>query len=300
MKRMIEPSAAKTAFAPVWPRVFRAPTGRQIIPPYGRVRVFNRDLSIEELEPLIESFPVPGRTLRRIGGYAFFSVCLVHLALWVVTLLTALIFLGIDVTESEEQNITAFIKATFSGAASLGGWVILAALVIGITGIAVDFIAWKKWGASLGGIWLRYKGRMVRTIDLPGRRKQKSDGLCRRLDSALKQMDSNSVEARLLDRAAREAIGRYIDLPVVSKDSRRVARSAVDDALVQKVREEYQAAEAAEAATLQEAEDAVLAVQAYVSEAKSAAADLETIELAKTITSKVPSRPARASRHATS
>jgi uncharacterized membrane protein len=283
MKRMIEPSAAKAAFAPVWPRVFRAPSGKEVIPPYGRVRVFNRDLSIEDLAPLTESFPVPGRTLRLIGGYAFFGVCLVHLGLWLVTLLAAVIFLGIDVSESEEQNITAFIKATFSGAASLGGWVILAALVIGITGIVVDFMAWKKWAALLGETWTRYKGRMVRTIGLPGKRKQKSDGLCRRLDSALKQMDANIVEARLLDRAAREAIGRYIDLPVINKDSRRVARSAVQDALVQKVREEYEAAEAAEAVALQNAEDAVLAVQVYVSEAKSAAAEQEIIELAKTI-----------------
>jgi hypothetical protein len=283
MKRMIEPSAAKTAFAPVWPRVFRAPSGKEVIPPYGRVRVFNRDLSTEDLAPLTESFPVPGRTLRLIGGYAFLGVCLVHLGLWLVTLLAAVIFLGIDVSESEEQNITAFIKATFNGAASLGGWVILAALVIGITGIVVDFMAWKKWAASLGDTWTRYKGRMVRTIALPGRRKQKSDGLCRRLDSALNQMDANSVEARLLDRAAREAIGRYIDLPVIGKDSRRVARSAVEDALVQKVREQYEAAVAAEAAALQSAENAVLAVEAYVSEAKSAAAEQEIIELAKTI-----------------
>jgi hypothetical protein len=284
MKRMIKPSAARTAFAPVWPRVFRAPSGKEVIPPYGRVRVFNRDLSIEDLAPLTESFPVPGRTLRLIGGYAFFGVCLVHLGLWLVTLLAAVIFLGIDVSESEEQNITAFIKATFSGAASLGGWVILAALVIGITGIVVDFMAWKKWAALLGETWTRYKGRMVRTIGLPGKRKQKSDGLCRRLDSALKQMDANIVEARLLDRAAREAIGRYIDLPVINKDSRRVARSAVQDALVQKVREEYAAAEAAESVALQNAEEAVLAVQAYVSEAKSAAAEQEIIELARTIT----------------
>jgi hypothetical protein len=283
MKRMIEPSAAKTAFAPVWPRVFRAPSGREVIPPYGRVRVFNRDLSIEDLAPLTESFPVPGRTLRLIGGYALLGVCLVHLGLWLVTLLAAVIFLGIDVSESEEQNITAFFKATFSGAASLGGWVILAALVIGITGIVVDFMAWKKWAALLGDTWTRYKGRMVRTIGLPGRRKQKSDGLCRRLDSALNQMDANIVEARLLDRAAREAIGRYVDLPVVSKDSRRVARSAVEDALVQKVREQYEAAVAAEVAALQNAENAVLAVEAYVSGAKSAAAEQEIIELAKTI-----------------
>lgn len=282
MWHMSEPSAVKAAFAPVWPRVYKAPTAGQIIPPYGRARVFNRDLTVEELGPLTEDFPVPGRTLRLIGGYAFMGAGCVTLALWTIMLIMAVLVDGIDFSETEEQGISAFIQATFDFVASLTGWVILAAIAVGLVGIVIDIVAWKKWGASLTAAWGRYEGRLVRT-GVPGKRQPMVHRLCRRADAALKQMDAHSAGPRLLGSTARAAIGRFIDLPVPSKSSRRVARSAVDDVLVQKIRNEYEAAKAAETAALQEAEDAVVALEVYVSDAKAAAAEQEIIKLAKTI-----------------
>lgn len=274
---MTDYPAAKAAFAPVWPRVYKAPAGKELIPPYGRVRVFNRDLTIAELEPLIESFPVPGRTLRRIGGYTFVSVGVLSLVLWLATLTAALIFSGTEVSEADEQNITDFIKATFSAAASLGGWAALAAIGPVVAGIAVDFVSWKKWGDALAVMWGRYEGRMVRTVGLPGQRKQKSDNLCRRLDKALKQLDAHDPAARSLDSTARQAISRYIDFPVTTRASRRVSESTVDEASIRQIREEYEAATAAETAALEHAESAVLAVEESANQAKAAAADQEII-----------------------
>lgn len=262
---MSEPSAARAAFAPVWPRIYKAPAGKELIPPYGRVRVFNRDLTVRELGPLTETFPVPGRTLRRIGGYMLFGACLTNLALLLVALLADFLFSGIEVTESAEHTIVAIINYAFSGAASLSAWVIPASIVIGAAGIAVDFVAWKKWGTSLAVAWDLYEGRLVRTTGLPAPRKQKSDGHCRRLDAALQKLDSNSAGACLLASAARDAIGRFIDLPVISEESRRVS----DDTSAQKLRKNYEATAAAENAALLEAEDAVLAVEGLVDEAET-------------------------------
>lgn len=283
MRHMIEPSAAKAAFAPAWPYVYKVPGRWQIFPPFGRVSVFNRDLTIEELKPLTEGFPVPGRILRLIGLYSFVVSGFLQAVLWLGTILIAFLFAGIEFSEADEQAITAFVKSTFSAAASLHGWAILAAILVGGAGIVVDFVAWKKWTAALTTAWERCEGRIVRTKALPGKRRQQVNSLGGDLDSALEQLDANDPGARLLMSNARDAIGRYIDLPVISKDSRRVARSAVNDGWVQKIRDAFEAAEAAETAALQEAEDAVLAVKGYVGEVKAAAAEREIIELAKTI-----------------
>ncbi|GAA4033088.1 hypothetical protein GCM10023063_15630 [Arthrobacter methylotrophus] len=266
---MTETATAKAAFAPAWPYLYKAPAGNRITAPYGQSSAFNRDLTVDELKPLTDSFPVPGRKLRLIGGYTFLGSYLAGVALWFAT----------TVMEDSHALPNDFAKQLHAGVEVFGALVLIGA-ALGIAGIVTDLIAWKKWGKVLEGAWGRYEGRIVRTRSLPKGRREQVNLLGQRLDGVLEQLDGNDPMACQLDADARSAIGQYIDRPALSKDARRVARSAVADARVQQVRDEYEAAVAAENVTLQIAEKAVEAIQDYAAEVNAAVAEQEIIELA--------------------
>jgi len=272
---MNESPTAKAAFAPAWPSLYSTSysADSEVVPSYCRTKVFNHDLTIDQLEPLLEDCPIPGRTLRRVGGIAFLSAY----AMTGISYLSALVIVRLHVPGDfpTYEEMDAGLQVL--------GLVSFAAAAIWFTGFVLDFVARKTWVAAVTSAWQFFDGHLVRTRDLPEDRQQSVNSLGRRLDGALKALDANDPAAKLLDLAALAAIGRYFELPVTSGDARRIAQSEVVDPTVQQVRDTYESATAAEKASLQAAKDAVGAVEDYVVKVKAAAADQEIIELAKTI-----------------
>lgn len=275
MRRMTDTAAAKAAFAPARPSAYSTSysAASKAFPSYSRTRVFNHDLTTDQLKPLLEDCPAPGRRLRRIGGVTLFGAY----ALLAISLLTALIIERLHMTGGVltygevDAGAQVLELATFAAAAA---W---------LTGVVLDFVARRKWVAALTAAWKRYDGHIVRVRDLPAGRQWNVTSLGERLDAALKDLDANDPAAQHLNIAARAAIGRYFELPVISDETRRVARSAVTDPSVQQIHAGYKADTAAEKASLQDAQDAVRAVGAFVQAAKVAAANQEIITLARTI-----------------
>ena len=270
---MTETPVARAAFAPAWPYLYKASDGNGIIPRYGKVSVFNGDLTIDELKPLTESSPVPGRLLRRVGGCTFALSVPISFVLWLTAKITG-----------EARILPDGAAQDFHTAVDFFGTLALIGAIIGIAGIVVDIFAWKKWGKSLAAAWDRYEDRLVVTKALPEDRRQPVNCLGQRLDGALELLAWNDPVARQLDDAARAAIARYFELPVTSDDAARVARSTVTDPTVQYIRSEYVDAVATEKASLQDADDAVSAVESYVAAAKAEAAEREIVDLAKSLT----------------
>lgn len=284
MRRMTETTVPKTAaFARALRYGYEAPTGKEIIPPYRRGLIFNRDLTAEELRSLTDSFPVPGRILRVVGGYSLMASWFLYGGLWLAILLAAAVADVFNVEVTDEHSVSALIADVLIGGSAIAGLIALPAIVVAAAGILVDFISWKRWGVELAATWERYAGRVVPTKSLPGSRRSQVDSLGGRLDAALKKLAPADPVARQLDSAARQAIGDYIDLPIPSKEARRVARSTSTHETVQQIRSQYEASQAAEVVALQAAEGAVLAVRDYAGAVKAAAAEQEIVELAKTV-----------------
>ncbi|MBG0738779.1 hypothetical protein IV500_05015 [Paeniglutamicibacter antarcticus] len=281
---MIKSPATKPAFARALAYGYKAPSGTEIIPPYGREIIFNRDLTGEELRQLTDSYPVPGRTLRLVGGYSFLASCFIPGVTWIEVLLGATIADATDVRWITEQEVPGLLNTLFSFTAIVSGWLGLLAIVVAATGIVTDFVAWKKWGVELSATWARYAGRVVSTKGLPTNRKQAVETFAGRLDSALKKLDPADPVAQRLDAAARQAIGFYIDLPVMSEHMRNETASADDQ-----IRDPDGASPAAEAEARQAAGAAVFAVREYARKARPAAADPESIASSQVTTDKASS-----------
>jgi hypothetical protein len=284
IRPMTEIPAAKAAFAPAWPYLYKAPD-TEFFGPYGHVSAFNRNLTADELKPLTDDCPAPGWILRKIAYWGVSGTSALTLALWLWIWATARLH-GVRFDLMRGPATVTPETADLRSLITVVTVVWIAAAAAWVAGLVVDFIAWKKWGASVTAAWTRYKGRIVVTRDLPEERRKQVNLLGTRLDDALEKLDANDPGARPLSDAARGAISRLIDLPVIGEDARRVARSAVADASVQKIREEFEAATAKESALLQDAEDAVQTVQDYADKVRAAAAAQEIIELAKTITAR--------------
>lgn len=280
---MTEPSTAKADFAPAWPYVYDVPGPTSIVPPYERVSAFNHSLTAEQLKPLTDKFPAPGRRLFRTAGIAYMWVWALQTGLWLVTLIMDGIFSGAEVSEDEHRKITDIVHGTFGTVVSVGFWATIVALLLAVLGAVQYFVAWTKWRASLAAAWEQYDGRIVRTRDLPSKRRETVSGLGSRLDPAMKRLDALNLLHCHLVADATYAIGRYIDLPSLGKDSRRVAESDVEDESVQKVRDGYETATAAEKVTLEVAEMAVLAIETCARGVKAAASEQKIIDLAKSI-----------------
>lgn len=276
MGSMTETSSTKAAFAPARPSAYSTSysAASEVFPSYSRTRVFNHDLTSDHLKPLLEDCPAPGRMLRRTGGVAFFGAY----ALLAISFLTALVMewlhMAGDGPTYEEMDTGAQVL----------GLVTLAAAAAWLTGAALDFVARRKWVAALLSAWKLHDGHIVRVRDLPVERQRYVSGLGERLDGALEALDANDPAAVQLDAAARTAIVRYFELPVVSDTARRIAQSTVTDPTVQNVRDGYEAAMDAEKSSLLEAQSAVCTIEAFVQAAKVAAAKREIITLAQTIT----------------
>jgi len=284
MVSMNENSTAKAAFAPAWPSLYSTSysAGSVIMPSYSRTRVFNHDLTTDQLKPLLEDCPVPGRELRRIGFWCAFGTYGLMFVLWLGFWATARLR-GVHFDFTTRPVVAAADTASLDAGSAVIVGVMLAAAAVWLTGTVLNFVARKKWAAALIATWKLHDGHIVRTRDLPEERQQSVNRLGRLLDSALEALDANEPTAGLLNLAARAAIGRYFELPVTSEDERCIAQSSVSDSTVQQVRDTYEAATSTEKASLHAAEDAVRAVQDYVVKVKAAAADQEIINLAKAI-----------------
>jgi hypothetical protein len=272
-----------TAFAPVLPSVFKRPNGADFIPIYKRVKAYNRSLSEEQLAPLSEPFTAPGRTLRRTGGWAL----LITGSLPAVVLLGAaaadVVFSVLNVSEAEEDHVAQSLVRVLDTSASIFGWAVLAVILVVVAGVVVDIVALRKWAVTLQAAWERHEGRIVHTKDVPKKRRQKVEDLCIRLQLSIKHLDAMSMAHCTLVHDAKQALNRYIDLPLTSQEARRVALSDVQDDLVQQVREAFLAAEAGESVALQEAEAAVSAMEGQADEIKREKTGRKIVELAKAV-----------------
>lgn len=279
---MTEPSMAESTFAPASPLV-KKPRPPHIIPVHDRVRVFNRDLSKEDLAPLTSTSRVPGRPVRRIAGYLLLVYGTVVLGALLGTGLTAFLADRVQLADTDEHRIASAVTGTLDVLAFLNPWIAVIAIVMGATGLILDYIAYQEWLRFLTTEWHRIEGHLVLIQELPGNKRYRVRDLVDRLDNALREMDPTDPEARAAVEEAHSAISRFIDLPAVRKGSRKVALSSVDNVWVQKVREQFQTAAAAEAKALEGADNAIVAVEKFVQAAKAAAKERKIIELAKTI-----------------
>lgn len=283
MRRMTESKPSKADFAPAWPFVYKVPGRWRIVPPFDRVSVFNRSLTVDQLKPLTERFRPAGSRLLKVAAYLLFGSGVVPIVIGLVALLLDAIYSIVEVSESTEQQIVTALLAVLNAAPRVVHWASAASLLLLIACSVRYVLAWKEWRTSLTAAWNRYEGRIVRTKDLPRRRREKVNALGSRLESAMPQLDALNMAHCHLVADATLAIGRYIDLPTLSKDSRKVAQSEVQDESVQKVRDAYDAAEAAEKAALEDAENAVMAIEACVDRIKAAAAERQIVDLAKAL-----------------
>ncbi|WP_354214578.1 hypothetical protein [Arthrobacter sp. UYCo732] len=280
---MTEPTSSKTAFAPAWPYVYKVPRRWQVIAPFERVSVFNRGLTAEQLKPLTEEFRPAASRLLKAAAYALISSGVFQLLLVLVTLSLDAIFSVVEVSESTEQRVITSLIAVFNAAPQVIHWASAVALVLLIACGVQYLIAWAKWRTSVIAAWNRHKGRIVPTRGLPGERREKVNALGSRLESAMPALDALNLAHCHLVADATDAIFRYIDLPVLSEERRRVAQSDVQNESVQKVRDEYETAVAAAKAALEHAEDAVAAIEAATGQVRDDAADQHIIGLAENI-----------------
>ncbi|QOD06037.1 hypothetical protein [Pseudarthrobacter sp. BIM B-2242] len=280
---MTDKAASRPRFARIWPFVHEVPNGLQTILPVGRVSVFNRGLTTEELKPLTESFQTPCGKAFKVVGQVFLWVFCAQGLMWAGLLGLDLLF-NLEPPRPEVQAwITEHLTNTLNAARAIDFMVLAAMAPVLAVLYTIHFVAWRKWRASVAAAWEQAGNRLVHTRNLPGSRRVQVDHLGGKLDPAVRRLDPENEEHCRLVTEAVAAIGRYIDLPIPSEEARSVAKSKSQDPAVQKVRAEYEAAVAAERAALQEAEAAVLAVETLAGEVKAAKAEQKIIGIAKTI-----------------
>jgi hypothetical protein len=281
---------SRPTFAPVWPHVHEVPNALQTILPSGRVSVFNRGLTTEELEPLTGTFQTPCGNAFKVVGQVFMWLFVVHAGLWAAVLVLDGLFTWMPPSAETQAWVTTYLIDGLTAFRDMG--LILVTVTIPVLAIlyGIHFVAWRKWRASVAAAWNQAGDRLVRTKSLPGNRREQVNFLGGRLDPALRRLDPTNQDHCSLVTEAVTAIGRYIVLPVLGKEARRVAESKSQDTAVQKVREEYEAAFAAERSTLLEAENAVIAVETLSRELKATKAEQKIVALAMAILEESQSR----------
>lgn len=270
-------------FAPIWPFAHEVPNALQTILPPGRVSVFNRGLTAEELKPLTDSFQTPcGKAFKVIGQVFLWLFCAQGL-FWGALLILDLLF-NLEPPSAEAQAwITEHVINTLNAFRDIDFMVLAVMVPVLAVLYGIHYGSWMKWRKSVAAAWEGAGSRLVRTRNLPANRGEQVNRLGGDLDSALRRLDPENPDHRRLVSDAVAAIGHYIDLPRPAKGAQAVAESPSQDEAVQKVRAAFTAARAAEKAALSEAKDAVRAVETLSREIKAAAAEQKIIGLAQRI-----------------
>lgn len=287
---MTDKAPPASRFAPVWPFAYEAPNALQTILPPGRVSVFNRGLTTDELKPLTEDFQTPCGKAFKVVGQVFLWLFCVQGLFWAALLILDLLF-NLEPPRAEVQAwITEHVINTLKAFRDIDFMVLAVMVPVLAVLYAIHFVAWRTWRKSVAAAWERAGNRLVRTRNLPANRREQVNHLGADLDAALRRLDPENPDHRRLVTEAVAALGRYIDLPVPSEEARSVAKSKSQDPAVQKVREEYEAVVAAEKAALKEAEAAVLAVETLSREVKAAKDEQKIIGIAQALLERSGSR----------